>query len=206
MGVTRYGTRMTNMTRGSANAAAAAAEAGFVMEDGRLKMTTTLNMDSNSIINLMDGLGAQDAAAFNQAGGGGVSGTAPVDIQSVYFDDLNNTSGGTLDKGMIVTFDTAAAGIIANPTNAETAIGVLAEDCANGAAAKVVYAGRIQVLIDNTASRGNYVMMGGNNAGMGSATTNGQPPVLGLLEGSGSGGQGSEVLIWCQIGLQQEVY
>jgi hypothetical protein len=186
-------------------AVAAVDSAGFSFAGTTLTMAATLDMGSNKITNLTNGSGAADVAAFGQVGSG-VSGTEPVDIQSVYFDDLNNTSGGTLDKGMIVTFDTAADGIIACPTNAEVAIGVLAEDSLNGAAAKVVYAGRIQVLIDNTAVRGNYVRPGGNNAGMGSATANGQPPALGLLEGAGSGGVGTEVLIWCQIGLQQEVY
>jgi len=54
-----------------ASAARAAADAGFVMDSGQLKMTTVLNMNSNKIINLADGVADADAAAKSQAGGGG---------------------------------------------------------------------------------------------------------------------------------------
>ena len=70
MGITRYGTR-NSIRRGAADAARAASQAGFVMEAGRLKMTTVLNMDSNKIINLTNGSGAADGVAFGQVGSGG---------------------------------------------------------------------------------------------------------------------------------------
>lgn len=209
MAVTRYGTRVTNMTRSGASAARAAAGAGFVMADGRLKMTTTLNMDNNSIINLVDGSNDQDAAAFNQAnGGGGVAGDAPVDIQSVYFDDLDNVSGAQLDKGTIVTFsdDGDDIGIVKNPANTKTVIGVMAEDAADGAAAKVIYAGRAQVLIKNSGDPRDYVYQDTGTAGMGFAQAAIYTKAFAILEDEVDGTAETPVLGWCRINIAQEVY
>jgi hypothetical protein len=47
---------------------------GLLKADGTVKMVAALDMNSHKVLNLTDGAGAQDAAAFHQAGGGGGGG------------------------------------------------------------------------------------------------------------------------------------
>jgi len=158
-------------------------------------------MGSNKIINLTDGTNPQDAAAFNQAGG--VSGTEPVDIQSVYFDDLNNVTDGQLDKGELVTFSTGSTGIVKAAGSSRNVVGVMAEDAAAGASAKVIYAGRCQIWLSGSDGPGDYVKMS-STAGLGQTITGVQSGRFAILEEDGPGG--TPALTWCAFSLPTEIY
>jgi len=100
------------MRRSSSNAATALANAtvnwtGSVLEIGRLKMTTSIDMDNNKILNLGDGSGAQDAAAFNQAGGAG-------DARTIYTRTFQLTQAQIAAKGAVTTANWSMFTLAAN--------------------------------------------------------------------------------------------